>query len=120
MTDRDALGHLRQVHLSPIEIKMLTQLAVQGGEGDWFPLADKPQVPLINQCLDLMVTKRLVEFISPNTRMVIAQQIAPAPSSVVAAHGPRIRVRLTDGGRAVNAQLDAMSMRPKLEVPSAS
>lgn len=119
MTDF-ALDHLRQVRLSPIEIKMLGQLAVQGGEGDWWPMADKPAVQDINRCLDLMVSKHLVEFISPSTRVVITQSLAPSPVPIVSAHGSRIRVRLTDGGRAVCAQLDAMSMRPKVQVPSAS
>lgn len=117
MTDRHALGHLRQVQLTTFEIKTLAQLALQGGEVDWFPLRVKA---LTNQLLDHMVSKRLVEFISPTSRLVISQAIAPATSSIVAAHGGRIRLRMTDEGRAVNAQLEAMSMRPKIEVPSAS
>ncbi len=117
MTDRHALDHLRQARLTTVEIKTIGLLVQRGGEIDWFPLVVKP---LTNQCIDGMISKQLVCLLDARTRLVITKTLAASASSIVAEHGSHVRLRLTDQGRAVAAQLEAMEMRPKLEVPSAS
>jgi helix-turn-helix protein len=88
------LGHLRHVALTAFEVKTLTLLASSGGEVKWYPHIVKP---LTAQCMDQLIEKRLV--------MIVDRSGVDA-------------VRLTEEGRKVVAQLDAMAVKPKIEVAS--
>lgn len=114
--DKHALGHLRQIQLSPFEIKTLDMVSKLGGEISWYPERVKPEV---NRGIDLMRQKQLLDLINP-AGQALDGDVASHVSSLVAQYGTRFRLRLTDQGRSVQAQLDAMSAKPKLEVQSAS
>ena len=88
------LNHLRQVGLTAWEIQKLTQLAARGGEVPWYP---RNYDPLTLRCMDGMITKRLVTIVDRSGALA---------------------VRLTDEGRTVVTQLDAMAVKPKVEVAS--
>lgn len=93
MTAAIDLNHLRQVRLTPMEVQTINLLAKNGGEIAWYPQAIKnpDTVPRI----DSMQHRGLIE---------IVQRFAG------------LYLRLTDQGRAVAAQLEAMSVAPKVEV----
>jgi hypothetical protein len=82
--------HLRQVGLTVFETKLLGLLMKSGGE---YPM---PSTPEARARLEITRGKGLVE--------------------VVQRFGERQFVRLTDEGRVVCAQLEAMTVQPKLEV----
>jgi hypothetical protein len=88
-------GHLRQVGLSAFEVKTLSFLAQNGGEVRWHGHIVKPETQLM---IDGLISKRLVEL--------------------VGRFGGAIYLRFTDQGRSVAAQLEAMSVAPKVEVVS--
>lgn len=86
--------HLRQVALTQFDIQLLGLLAKSGGE---YPV---PQTPQAQAMLQHTIAKNLVTIINRN--------------------GERPRVRLTDEGRVVVAQLEQMAVQPKLEVQSST
>jgi len=83
-------AHLRRVGLTAFDTQVLGLLMKCGGE---YPM---PQSPEALSRLKITCDKGLVE--------------------VVVRFGQRKVVRLTDEGRTVCAQLEAMSVQPKLEV----
>ena len=83
-------GHLRQVALTRFDIQLLSLLMRTGGE---YPL---PETVEGRAGVEAARTKNLV--------------------AVVERHGERARVRLTDEGRIVLGQLEAMAVQPKVEV----
>ena len=86
--------HMRQVGLSFPEVKILTFVAQSAGEILWKPEYAKPESRAF---VDKLLQKQLVESISRDGRGYL---------------------RLTDQGRSVAAQLDAMMVAPKVEVAS--
>lgn len=88
------LAHLRKVGLNAAEVKTIGFLAKNGGETPWYPVNVKPETRAM---IDKLIEKQLVEL---------------------ARHG-RLYLRLTDQGRSVAAQLEAMDAAPKIEVASA-
>ena len=82
--------HLKKVALKPFDIKLLSLLKQTGGE---YPM---PETPEALAGIEAIRQKNLV--------------------TVVARVGERPRVRLTDEGRIVLAQLEAMAAQPKVEV----
>lgn len=83
-------GHLRQVKLNRFDIQLLSLLFKCGGE---YPYPDTEDGQTM---VELTRQKRLVE--------------------IVERYGERRRVRLTDEGRTVVAQLEQMAIQPKVEV----
>jgi hypothetical protein len=84
--------HLRQVALTRFDIQLLSLLMKTGGE-----------------------------YAMPETeeaRALIKTTIAKNLVCVVHRPGENQRVRLTDEGRAVTSQLEAMAVQPKIEVVS--
>lgn len=113
MADKHALEHIRQVQLSTFEIKTLGLISQKAGEIDWFPDQVKP---VVNQCIDVMRDpKGLVELRDANGN-AIEIALDGNVGRLIMRHGSRLRLRLTDQGRAIAAQLDAMLAKPKLEV----
>jgi len=88
-------GHLRQVGLSLAEVKTLGTLAENGGEVRWYGEKVRPET---NQMIDVLVSKNLVQL---DKRF-----------------GGAVYLRLTDQGRSVAAQLEAMNVKPKVVVDS--
>ena len=86
------LKHLRQVALTQFDVRLLSLLAKSGGE---YPV---PETVEARALLETTRRKGLVE---------IVERFAARP-----------HVRLTDEGRAVVAQLEAMAVQPKVEVAS--
>lgn len=86
-------GHLRQVGLNIAEVKTLTFLAQNSGETRWYGHIVQPDTQAM---IDGLINKQLVELVSR--------------------FGGAIYLRLTDQGRAVAAQLEAMNVAPKVEV----
>lgn len=86
--------HLRQVGLTQFDIQLLGLLAKSGGE---YPV---PETDEGKARLQTSIAKNLVTIITRN--------------------GERPRVRLTDEGRVVVAQLEQMAVQPKLEVQSST
>jgi DNA-binding MarR family transcriptional regulator len=86
-------GHLRQVGLNVAEVKTLSFLAQNSGEARWHGHIVKPDTQAM---IDGLIGKQLVELV---TRF-----------------GGAVYLRLTDQGRTVAAQLEAMSVAPKIEV----
>jgi DNA-binding MarR family transcriptional regulator len=86
-------GHMRHVGLTLPEVKTLGLLAEQGGDIRWYGERVKPETNLM---IDVLIGKGLVELV---TRF-----------------GGAIHLRLTDQGRAVAAQLEAMNVAPKVVV----
>ena len=82
--------HLRQVALTQFDIQLLSLLMRTGGE---YPM---PETPEARAGVAACGAKNLVTIIKRN--------------------GERDRVRLTDEGRIVLAQLETMSAQPKVEV----
>jgi DNA-binding MarR family transcriptional regulator len=89
-------GHLRKVGLQLAEVKTLSFLAQSGGETRWYGHIVKPETQVM---IDDLIGKQLVEL--------------------VGRFGGAIYLRLTDQGRSVAAQLEAMNVAPKIEVASA-
>lgn len=89
-------GHLRQVGLSLPEVRTLSFLAANGGEQRWHGEAVRPETRAM---IDVLIAKNLVELIER--------------------FGRAIYLRLTEQGRSVAAQLEAMSVAPKVVVNSA-
>lgn len=88
-------GHLRQVGLKLSEVKTLSFLAQNGGETRWHGHIVKPETQAM---IDGLIGKQLV--------------------TLVTRFGGAVYLRLTDQGRTVAAQLEAMSVAPKVEVVS--
>jgi len=88
-------GHLRQVGLTLPEVKTIEMLAGRG-EMLWKPEYAKPEA---RELIGVLVDKQLVA----------CEREVPSG---------RVFLRLTDQGRAVAAQLEAMLVRPKVEVAS--
>jgi hypothetical protein len=82
--------HLKQVALTQFDIQLLSLLMRTGGE---YPM---PETVEARAGIEKARTKNLV--------------------AIVARNGERSRVRLTDEGRIVLAQLEAMAAQPKVEV----
>lgn len=82
--------HLRQVALTRFDIQLLSLLMQTGGE---YPM---PETVEGRAGVETARTKNLV--------------------TVIARNGERARVRLTDEGRIVLAQLETMAVQPKVEV----
>ena len=86
--------HLKQVGLTRFDIQLLSLLMKTGGE---YPMSETPegQAGVAVACSKNLVT--IIERV-----------------------GERKRVRLTDEGRIVLAQLEAMAVQPKIEVNNRS
>ena len=82
--------HLKQVQLTRFDIQLLSLLMKTGGE---YPM---PETPEGQAGVELSRSKNLV--------------------AIIERVGERKRVRLTDEGRIVLAQLEAMAVQPKVEV----
>lgn len=82
--------HLKQVALTSFDIQLLSLLMRTGGE---YPM---PETPEGRAGVERSRTKNLV--------------------TIIERVGERPRVRLTDEGRVVLAQLEAMAVQPKIEV----
>ena len=82
--------HLKQVALNMFDIQLLSLLSKSGGE---YPMPDTVEA---RARVELTRLKNLV--------------------TVVKRVGERDRVRLTDEGRTVVTQLEAMAVQPKVEV----
>src|SRR5207247_1497517 len=82
--------HLRQVQLTRFDIQLLSLLSKSGGE---YPV---PETMEARALVETTRAKRLVEIIER--------------------YGERPHVRLTDEGRTVLVQLEAMAIQPKVEV----
>ena len=82
--------HLKQVALNMFDIQLLSLLSKSGGE---YPMPDTVEA---RARVELTRQKNLV--------------------TVVKRVGERDRVRLTDEGRTVVTQLEAMAVQPKVEV----
>ena len=82
--------HLKQVGLTRFDIQLLSLLMKTGGE---YPM---PETPEGQAGVAVACGKNLV--------------------TIVERVGERKRVRLTDEGRIVLAQLEAMAVQPKIEV----
>lgn len=112
--DKHQRAQLREVGLTAFEINTLNEIAKQGGEVAWYPERVKP---LTNQLVDLMVAKRLVEFLTSSMRSPIMSAMAPNVSTLVARYGNRFILRLTPDGRSALAALDAAtSVKPIVNV----
>jgi hypothetical protein len=83
-------AHLRQVGLTRFDIQLLSLLSKSGGE---YPV---PETIEARALMQVTIDKGLVEII---TRF-----------------GERSFIRLTDEGRTVLVQLEAMAVQPKVEV----
>lgn len=92
-------GHLRSVALSVAEVKTITLLTKNAGEVEWH---GENASPAARAVIERMVQKRLIEHVNRGTAL------SPVP-----------KIRLTDEGRAVAGQLEAMAVKPKIEVTSA-
>lgn len=86
--------HLKQVALNMFDIQLLSLLSKSGGE---YPMPDTVEA---KERVKLTVQKNLV--------------------TVIERVGERPRVRLTDEGRLVLAQLETMAVQPKVEVDNRS
>jgi hypothetical protein len=84
------LAHLRQVKLTRFDMQLLSLLMKTGGE---YPV---PETAEARALLNTTLAKNLV--------------------TIVERVGERPHVRLTDEGRVVLAQLEAMAVQPKVEV----
>jgi len=82
--------HLKRVELKVPEIRLLGLLMQTGGE---YPMPETPEGRALVECVRV---KNLV--------------------AIVTRYGERDHVRLTDEGRVVLAQLEAMAVQPKVEV----
>ena len=82
--------HLKQVALTMFDIQLLSLLSKSGGE---YPMPDTIEG---RARVELSRSKNLVE--------------------IVTRFGERPHVRLTDEGRTVVTQLEAMAVQPKIEV----
>jgi hypothetical protein len=82
--------HLKQVALTRFDIQLLSLLFKSGGE---YPV---PETPEGQAMVETTRAKNLV--------------------TIITRYGERPRVRLTDEGRIVLAQLEAMAVQPKVEV----
>lgn len=89
-------SHMRQVGLSMPEVKTLTFLAQNGGEQRWYSEQVRPETTAM---IDVLITKNLVELVQR--------------------YGGAIYLRLTDQGRSVAGQLEAMTVAPKTIVNTA-
>ena len=83
-------AHLKQVALNRFDIQLLSLLMRTGGE---YPMPETPEA-----------------------RAGVQQARAKNLVTVIERVGERPRVRLTDEGRIVLAQLEAMAVQPKVEV----
>jgi hypothetical protein len=83
-------AHLKQVALTRFDIQLLSLLMKTGGE---YPMPDTVEGRAL---VEMSRTKNLV--------------------TVIERVGERARVRLTDEGRVVLAQLEAMAVQPKAEI----
>jgi DNA-binding MarR family transcriptional regulator len=86
-------GHLRQVGLTLPEVKTLSLLAQNGGEQRWYGEGVRPETQAM---IDVLIGKNLVELVER--------------------YGKAIFLRLTDQGRSVATQLEAMNVAPKVIV----
>jgi hypothetical protein len=83
-------AHLRQVKLTKFDIQLLSLLMKSGGE---YPM---PETVEARALVEMTRAKNLV--------------------TVVERFGERAHIRLTDEGRIVLGQLEAMALQPKIEV----
>ena len=83
-------GHLKQVALTRFDIQLLSLLMRTGGE---YPMPETPEA-----------------------RAGIAASSSKNLVTIIKRVGERDRVRLTDEGRIVLAQLEAMAVQPKVEI----
>ena len=82
--------HLKQVALNMFDIQLLSLLSKSGGE---YPMPDTVEA------------RARVELTRQKNLVTVVKRI-----------GERDHVRLTDEGRAVVTQLEAMAVQPKVEV----
>ena len=99
MTDQHGLGRLRHAGLSAFDVKVLSTMMQTGGEFGYTP------GNLTKEELDRV----LAGFSSLANRGLI--MVDEARSTV-----SRWVLRLTDGGREACAQLEKMSVQPRVEV----
>lgn len=83
-------AHLKQVALTRFDIQLLSLLMKTGGE---YPVPDT------------MEARALLEMTRSKNLVAIVERV-----------GERPHIRLTDEGRVVLAQLEAMAIQPKVEV----
>ena len=83
-------AHLKQVALTRFDIQLLSLLMRTGGE---YPVPETVEA------------RALVETVRAKNLVAIVERV-----------GERPHVRLTDEGRVVLAQLEAMAVQPKVEV----
>jgi len=94
---------LQAVGLTEFDENVFKNLAANAGEIEWYPETKKP---LVNELIDVLVRKRLLEITNASRTLVIPQGAIPASvGGVVNQYGSRLRMRLTDEGRAVLAAL---------------
>ena len=99
MTDQHALGRLRHVGLSGFDVMILSNLMKTAGEFGFYTGGVAPeQLPRVIEGLDALATRGLITV-----------DAARSTTS-------RIVLRLTDNGRTVCAQLEKMSVQPRVEV----
>jgi len=101
--------HLRHVALSAFDVQMIGLLARSGGEQPWYPernAADKRE--LVIQMMNSLAQRGLI-LIMKGAGLVIVTSVMTTD------HGLFV-LRLTDEGRAVATQLEAMQIAPKIEV----
>ena len=105
-------SHLRHAALSAFDVQMINMLARTGGEQPWYP--ERNTAGKRELVIDLMnnLWRRNLIFICTSDGSLISTPLQPTASG-------RYFIRLTDEGRAVAAQLEAMQVAPKVEVVSA-
>lgn len=99
MTDRHALDRIRHAALSPFDIKVLTILTQTGGEfGFYIDGIAEENRPAVIAGLSSLADRGLIEV--DEARSTVSRWV----------------LRFSDYGRAVSAQLERMSVQPRVEV----
>jgi len=112
--NKKGVEHLHVAKLRPFDVNVFNNLRVNRGEIEWYPETKKP---IVNEYIDVLVRKGLVEITNADRTLVIPQGAIPASvGSVVRQYGSRLRLRATDEGLCLMARLDEMAANPmKLE-----
>jgi DNA-binding MarR family transcriptional regulator len=99
MTDQHGLGRLRHAGLTPFDVNILSTLMKMGGEfGLYMNGIAEENRPRVIAGLSSLADRELI-------------MVDEARSTT-----SRIVLRLTDGGREACAQLERMSVQPRVEV----
>lgn len=110
-------AHLKAVGLTEFDENVFKNLAANAGEIEWYPETKKP---LVNELIDALVRKRLIEITNAARTLVIPQGAIPSSvGRVVNQYGSRLRMRLTDEGGAVLTALLQGAPAPAIKLESA-